>query len=135
MWKGWLIDKSLRSKSILKDLKILDSFVERNIEGKKERVWKLNVVEVSGKDMAKIAGKLEKNIRFGYYAHFTDYKNLLVIFRGKSFRIKLGKVLRETKFGAVKFKAESKSLEIWKNAFDYGTKEGGVDPRYIIKVV
>lgn len=134
-WKGWLIDKSLRDKGILKKLNVLASFAERNKEGDKERIWKLNVIEVSSKDMTKVARELERNLKFGYYTHFTDYKNLIVIFRGKSFRIKLRKVLKETKFGAVKFRADTKSLGIWNKALDYGTKEGRVDSRYIIKVV
>ena len=28
-----------------------------------------------------------------------------------------------------------KDLNVWKRAFDYGTKKGKVDPRYIIKVI
>lgn len=103
-WKGWLIDESLRDKSIIGKLSIIDSFTERNEEGDKLRVWKLNVVEVADKDMNSVVKKLEK-------------------------------ILKETKFGAVKFKADRESLGKWKSAFEYGTKKAGVDQRYIVKVV
>ena len=73
-------------------------------------------------------------MKFGYYVHFTDYKNLLIIFRGKHFKIR-AEVIKEKKTGAVEFKADPKDLAIWKQAFDYGTKKGKVDPRYIVKVV
>ena len=135
VWKGWLIDKSLREKGILGKLNIIDSFTERNKEGDKVRIWRLNVVEVADKDMNRIVKNLEKIIKLGYYVHFTDRKNLIIIFSGRSFRIKLRKVLKETKFGAVKFKADPKSLKNWKAALEYGTEKGRVDPRYVISVV
>ena len=135
VWKGWLIDKSLRDKRILGKLKIIDSFVERNGEGGKVRIWKLNIIEVADNDMNRVVKKLEKIMKLGYYVHFTDRKNLVIIFSGRSFRIKLRKVLKETKFGAVKFKADPKSLKNWKAALEYGTEKGRVDPRYVISVV
>ncbi|MBS3051330.1 MAG: hypothetical protein J4400_04220 [Candidatus Aenigmarchaeota archaeon] len=135
VWKGWLIDKSLRDKRILGKLKIIDSFVERNGEGGKVRIWKLNIIEVADNDMNRVVKKLEKIMKLGYYVHFTDRKNLVIIFSGRSFRIKLQKILKETKFGAAKFKADVKSLETWKAALEYGTGKGRVDPRYMIKVV
>ena len=135
VWKGWLIDKSLREKGILGKLNIIDSLTERNKEEDKVRVWKLNVLEVADKDMNKLASVLKKKIKLDYYCHFTDYKSLIIIFSGRVFKVKLRKVLRETKFGAVKFKADPKSLKTWKAAFEYGTGKGRVDPRYVISVV
>ena len=135
MWKGWLIEESLENNSVLSELKIINSAVERNIEGDEVQIWHLNTVEVDDKQIGKIAGKLEKLMKFGYYVHFTDYRKLLIIFRGKYFLIELEKVIKEKEFGAVEFKAKSKDLKLWKKAFDYGTAKGKVDPRYIIKVM
>ena len=134
-WKGWLIDNSLREKGILGKLNIIDSFTERNKSGDKVRAWKLNVLKVADKDMNKLASVLEKKIKLGYYCHFTDYKSLIIIFSGRVFKIKLRKVLRETKFGVVKFKADANSLKTWKAALEYGTGKGRVNIRYIISVV
>ena len=111
------------------------SAIEENKEGDKLETWHLHTIEVDDNDIEKVAKKLEKLIKFGYYVHFTNYKKLLIIFKDRSFRIRLDKVLKEKEFGAVEFKATKKDLKIWQSAFDYGIKKGKVDPRYIIKVV
>ena len=133
-WKGWLIQESLENTDILSKLKITNSMIERNEEGDQIEIWHLDTVEVDDKNIEKIAKELESLIKFGYYVHFTDYKNLLIIFRGKHFNIR-AEVVKEKKTGAVEFKVNPKDLNIWKQAFDYGTKKGKVDPRYIVKVL
>jgi hypothetical protein len=133
-WKGWLIEESLENRNILDELRIIKSTVEENDEAGK-RIWRLHTIEVKDNDIGAVAKKLEKLLKFGYYIHFTDYKNLLIIFRGKSFRIKLISVIKETEFGATEFKADPNDMKLWQSAFDYGTTEGKVDSRYIIKVI
>ena len=135
MWKGWLIEESLESKNILSTLRIVKSVIEENEEGDNLERWHLHTIEVDDNDIEKVAKKLEKLIKFGYYVHFTNYKKLLIIFKDRSFRIRLDKVLKEKETGAVEFKATLKDLTIWQSAFNYGTKKGKVDPRYIIKVI
>ncbi|GEM_PF-687778 len=134
-WKGWIIRESLENDSILDKLKIINSIKEKNGEGDQLRVWNLNAVEVDDKEIKKVVSELQDSIKFGWYTHFTNHEKLLIIFRGKSFTIKIQKVLKETNTGATKFKAETKELEAWKNALEYGTKKGKVDPRYIVKVI
>ena len=134
-WKGWLIEESLEDDTILSRLRILESRLEENDSGDHVVTWHLDTIEVGDKDIRKVSEELEGLLKLGYYAHFTDYMNLLIIFRGKHFRIGLQKVLLEKEFGAVEFKADPKDLSIWKRALDYGTSKGRVDPRHIIKVL
>ena len=133
-WKGWLIEESLENTDIIPKLKITNSMIEQNGEGDQVEVWHLDTIEVDDKNIEKITKKFQSLMKFGYYVHFTDYKNLLIIFRGKNFKIR-AEVIKEKETGAVEFKANPKDLDIWKQAFDYGTKKGKVDPRYIVKVV
>ena len=133
-WKGWLIQESLENTNILSKLKITNSMIEQNEEGDQVEVWHLDTIEVDDKNSIKLAKELKNLMKFGYYTHFTDYKNLLIVFRGKHFKIR-AEVIKEKKTRAVEFKANPKDLNIWKQAFDYGTKKGKVDPRYIVKVV
>ncbi len=76
-WKGWIIEESLEDATVLSRLNIVSSMLERNEEGSKARTWHLNTVEVDNADIDRIAHELQQNIKSGWYAHFTDYKNLL----------------------------------------------------------
>ncbi len=134
MWKGWIIDESLRDTSFLSKLKVIRTYEEDNTEGDEKRIWKLLTVEVEDKEIEKIVKKLEKSIKPEYYAHFTDGDNLLIVFVNKSFSIGLEKVGKEGRNGITYFKIKPKEKSAWQLAFKYGTEKGQVDPRYIIKV-
>ena len=133
-WKGWVIDESLDDVAILHKLKILDKKIEENIEGDTKRVWTLYTIEFDDKEINKVSKIFEEHMKLEYYAHFTNGKKLLIVFHGKSFVIRLKSVGEDKGFGITSFEAESEDIPIWKSAFEYGTIEGKVDPRYIITV-
>jgi hypothetical protein len=133
-WKGWIIEESLESRDVLSQVKIIKSVTERNDQGDKVRIWRLHTVEVDDKDIEKVSQDLASNLREGFYIHFTDFSNMIIIFKGKSFRIRLAERPKEEEYGAVKFKAKPEDLKIWKEALDYGVNRGKVDPRYIVEV-
>ena len=134
IWKGWIIDKSLEDISVLSKLKVIRSDTEENTEGNEKQIWELYTVEIEDKEIYKISKILEKIIKPEWYAHFTDGKVLLIIFYKKSFKIRLDKVGKERAFGISEFKAKLEDKKVWQSAFEYGTKEGKVDPRYLLKV-
>ena len=134
IWKGWIIDKSLKDTTILSKLKIIKSVTEENVEGDEKQVWELYTLEIEDKEINKISKLIEKFIKPEWYAHFTNGKVLLIIFSKKSFKIRLDKVGKERTFGISSFKAKPEDKKIWQSAFEYGTKEGKVDPRYLLKV-
>lgn len=133
-WKGWVIDESLNDVTILEKLKVLNKKIEENTEGDTKRIWALYSVEVDDKDIDKVSKIFEKHMKLEYYAHFTNGKKLLIVFHGKSFVIRLKSIGGDKGFGINSFEAELKDIPIWKSAFEYGTTEGKVDPRYIITV-
>ncbi|HLD02449.1 MAG TPA: hypothetical protein VJC07_01990 [Candidatus Nanoarchaeia archaeon] len=133
-WKGWIIDISLKDRDFLSKLKVIKSLIEENVEGDNKQVWEVYTVEIENADIANISRRLETQIKPEYYAHFTNGKELLIIFSKKSFRIRLERVGEEKPFGVNYFKATSEDKKIWQSALEYGTNEGKVDKRYIIKV-
>lgn len=133
-WRGWVIDKSLKDTAILSKLKILKSYTEENVEADKKQVWDVYTVEVEDKDIVKTSKLFENLIKPGYYTHFTDGNNLLIIFPEKSFKIRLKNIGEEKPCGITDFEMDSKDKNLWKSAIEYGVKEGKVDKRYLIKV-
>lgn len=133
-WKGWIIDESLTDVTILSKLKILKEKIEENTEGNTKRVWKLYIIQIDDKEINEISKILEKQIKLEYYAHFTNGKKLLIVFHSKSFLVRLKGVGEDKEYGITSFEAEPKDISIWKSAFEYGTKKGKVDPKYIITV-
>ena len=92
-------------------------------------------MEVDDDKIDIIAANLEKIIKPEYYIHFTNYKELVVVFRGRHFRLRINNVVKEDKTGATEFETVPEDLKIWKDAFEYGTNEGKIDPRYMLEVV
>ncbi len=132
--RGWVIDESLRDASVLSKLSILGEKIEENGDGYRRRIRKLYTVGVSDAAISEVSKALEKQIRPGYYAHFTNGKKLLVIFHGKSFVIKLKGLGEDKGFGIGSFEAEPEDLPLWAAAYGYGITEGKVDARYMITV-
>ncbi|MBI2547580.1 MAG: hypothetical protein HYW23_04000 [Candidatus Aenigmarchaeota archaeon] len=133
-WKGCIIEESLTDSSLLFGIKVIRTVIEENAEGKETIVWNIHTVEVYNKEIDKVAEKLERNLKLGWYAHFTDGHDLLIIFANKSFTIGLEKVGEEKETGITNFKANSKGKGVWKSAFEYGTEIAKVDPKYMLKV-
>ncbi len=134
IWKGWIIDKSLKDTTILSKLKVIKSIFEENMEGDEKQIWKVYTVEIEDKEIDKISKILEKLIKLEYYIHFTNGNALVIIFSKKTFRIRLEKVGKEKPEGISYFKMKPEDKKIWQSAFEYGTKKGKVDPRYLLKV-
>ena len=134
VWKGWIIDKSLKDKKILSELKVVKSNIEENTNGEVRKVWKLYTVEIEHKEINKTSKIFEKLIKLGYYMHFTNRQGLLIIFSGKKFRIRLVRVGKGDKNGITYFKILHEDKKVWGEASEYGTKVVNVDPRYFIKI-
>ncbi len=134
MWKGWIIDESLTDANFISKVKIVKTLIEENIEGDEKHVWRIHTVEVEGKGIGTFSKQLEKIIKPTWYAHFTDGKNLLIVFIDKSFKLELEKVGKEEENGITYFKVKPQEKQVWKEAFEYATKQAKVDPRYMIKV-
>ena len=133
-WKGWIIKESLKDKKILSQLKAIEIKTEKNRETGQTVIWHLYTVEVEDKNMDKLTAALEKQMKFSWYAHFTNFKKVRVIFKGKSFKIRLNKKPKEGKNGVTKFKAAPEDLPVWKTAVKYAITKGKIDPRYLIEI-
>ncbi len=134
IWKGRIIDKSLKDLSVLSLLNIIESNIEENTSGAEKKIWTLYTVEMREAEVRKVSRTLEKKIKSEYYIHFTNGKKLLIIFKDKSFVINLDKVGKDEGNGIVSFVAKPEDKEIWKAAFKYGTKKAKIDPRYLVEV-
>lgn len=82
MWKGWIIDKSLKDLDILTKLKIIKVVVGENTEGYRKRVWKLYTVEAGEKEIDDIVKPGPKTKRSGRLLLNTDLKWLKLIQKG-----------------------------------------------------
>ena len=134
IWKGWIIEESLKDLEILPKLNIINSKIEENNSGDEKKIWKLDIVEVGDNDIDKISKILENKIKLEYYIHFTNKRKLLIIFHKKSFVMNLENCGEDDGNGVVYFKVKSDDKKLWKEAFNYGTGEGKVDKRYLIEV-
>ena len=134
MWKGWIIDQSLKDANGLAKLKIIKTNIEENSAGGEKRVWKLHTVEVGEKEIEEAVRDLEKDIRESWYSHFTNGKALIMIFAKKSFRMRLEFMGKEGENGITYFKILPGDKKVWREASEYGTKVVNVDPRYFIKI-
>ncbi|MEN9626318.1 MAG: hypothetical protein RL557_646 [archaeon] len=134
VWRGWIIDKSLHDLSVLALMNVIKSHEERNSQGSQLQIWNLRTVEIDDEEIKNISNIIEKNIKKGYYAHFTNGKRLLIIFSEKSFIIKVDKVGKDKGNGITSFVAASHDKKLWKTAFEYGTEKGKVDSRYLLDV-
>ncbi len=134
MWKGWIIEESLSAASFLSKVKIVKTLIEENTEGDEKQVWNIHTVEIEDKRIATLSKQLENIIKPTWYAHFTDGKNLLIVFIHKSFKLELEKVGKEKENGITYFKIKPQEKQVWKTAFEYAIKQANVDSRYMIKV-
>ncbi len=102
-YKGTIIEESLSDKSVIDELEVTHTYTEED-QDNPERTWHLYTVLVSKDEISKIQMYLKRED--GWYAHFWDGDDVVVVFRDKMFKIK----------------ASDKST--WKNAIEYGLSVG-----------
>ncbi|MDD2823266.1 MAG: hypothetical protein PHQ59_04290 [Candidatus Daviesbacteria bacterium] len=92
-YKGIIIEESLKDKSVLKKVKILNTEVEAVTENHKTpwlKQWTLDSVEISENEAEEIAEELRKSLETEHAAWYTDFKNEsthFIIFPEKIFKI------------------------------------------------
>lgn len=89
-YKGVIIEESLEDKSILKDIRILGTKVEKVTEEHKTpwvTQWTLHTVEIPENQAAEIAEKISKSLdsKHAWYADFKNDVHHYIIFRDKIF--------------------------------------------------
>ena len=91
-YKGVIIEESLESKDILKEVKILETKVEEVVEEHKTpwiKQWTLHTVEIPENQVASVAEKISKALdsKHDWYADFKSDTHHYIIFRDKVFYI------------------------------------------------
>lgn len=91
-YKGVVIEESLQSLEILKQLIILSTKVEQVIESHKTpwlKQWTLHTVEIDKNNAQDIADKISSALdsEHDWYADFKNNKYHFIIFRNKIFRV------------------------------------------------
>ena len=76
-YKGIIIEESLENRDILKDAKIIESRVSEDGE------WHMHTVLVSPEYLEQLAQNLKEGT---WYAHFWNGRNVIAVFKGKTFR-------------------------------------------------
>ena len=91
-YTGVIIEESLESKDILKDVKISDTKVEEVVEEHKTpwiKQWTLHTVEIEENQADNVAGKISKALdsKHSWYADFKNDSFHYIIFRDKFFKV------------------------------------------------
>jgi len=91
-YKGVIIEESLENKDILKDVKILETKVEKVTEEHKTpwvKQWTLHTVEIPANQAKDVAEKISKVLdsKDDWYADFKNESHHYIIFRNKVFYI------------------------------------------------
>mgnify|MGYP001575017463 CR=1 FL=1 len=89
-YKGVIIEESLENKSVLKEVKILETKVEEVTEEHKTpwiKQWTLHAVEIPENQAESIAEKISKALdsEHDWYADFKNNIHHYIIFRNKIF--------------------------------------------------
>lgn len=89
---GTIIEESLEKKDVLREVKIIETKVEKAIEEHKTpwiAQWTLHKVEIPEEDVDMIAEKLSASLdsKHDWYADFKNDTLHYIIFRNKIFRI------------------------------------------------
>ena len=91
-YKGVIIEESLEDKSVLQDLKILETKIEEITEDHKTpwvKQWTLHTVEIPEDRAEEVAEKLSQALdpQHAWYADFKNDSTHFIIFRNKVFKI------------------------------------------------
>lgn len=93
-WHGILVDVSQKDKLIFKKLKILGQKKSSNDD------WTLYRIGVPPKNIDEMIGQIQDNMLDGFYFHFYEDDELIVVFKKRIFRIKTDK---STWTGAIEY--------------------------------
>ncbi len=94
-YKGIIIEESLSSTGVLKDIKILSTEIEQVTEDHKTpwvKQWTMHTVEIPEENIDEITQKLSTNIDTTHNAWYADFKNEsfhYIIFPSKVFIVDL----------------------------------------------
>ncbi len=99
MWRGIIIKEGLKDVSVLDHVYVVESRIEE--EG---LVGYLNIlhVEVDDSKINKVISLLKTGMRKGWYFYFWKGKDIYIVFKNKSFKIKKGDSLDKIKEWAFK---------------------------------
>ena len=91
-YTGVIIEESLESKDILKDVKISDTKVEEVVEEHKTpwiKQWTLHTIEIEENQADNVAEKISKALdsKHSWYADFKNDSFHYIIFRDKFFKV------------------------------------------------
>lgn len=120
-YKGTIIEESLKDKSILSEIKILNTKIEP-VTGKHQtpwlKQWTLHKVEIPENKAEKVAGEISKVLDYSHKsAWYADFKNPewhYIIFKDRVFKIGRG-----DEVGYRKAKEYGMSLGIPKHQVDF----------------
>ena len=91
-FKGTIIEESLRDPSILEEVKILETRVEKVTQKHRTphlKQWTLHTVEVSARDAPKVAEDIRQALDTSHGHWYADFKNRTthyIIYRDKVFK-------------------------------------------------
>ena len=88
VWKGVIVEESLKDKSLLKLVRIIDTEKEK-LEGE-DRVMIFHKIEVEDNKKDEFVEKAIKAIKKGFYIHLVKDKVMYVLFKGVMYRFSRG---------------------------------------------
>ncbi len=93
-YKGVIIEESLENTSVLKDVVILETKIEKITEEHKTpwlKQWTLHTVEIPEETADGVAEKISKDLEkeHNWYADYKNNKYHYIIYRGKIFKVDL----------------------------------------------
>ena len=92
MWKGIIVEESLKDILFINSLKIIKAEISEKLK------WHMYTVEITEEEIK----KLSKQLKPKWYAHFWKGREVIAVFSGKTFR----------------FNYDNK--DTWKPVIDYG---------------
>lgn len=82
-WYGWFIEQSLEDLSIFKQLETVKMKSE-------EESWREHVVAIPENKILEVVEWLKAHLKTAWYAHMVKGDSLVVVYRGKTFRVEKG---------------------------------------------
>ncbi|MFA6552476.1 MAG: hypothetical protein WCT19_03175 [Candidatus Paceibacterota bacterium] len=88
-YKGVIIKESLEDKSLLKQIRIISTKVEKVTKKhrSREKQWTLHTIEIEEDKADDIAGQISLSIKDKWYADFKNKTHHFIIFKNKVFFI------------------------------------------------
>lgn len=105
-YKGIVIEESLTDPSVLEDVTVISSHVDKD-QDNPDGLWHIFTVEVTRGEIEKLQNHLKRED--GWYMHFWQDRDVIVVFRDKSFQINYD------------------DKRTWKDAVEYGRLMGVPD--------